>query len=66
MSKLWERVLLNLRMKKRCIDIGPEMPPFLLTALEICTSEKAFKVAPLQASQCRIMDPKHVNTILIT
>lgn len=36
--KLWESVLLTLRMKKMSFDVDPEMLP----ALQICTSEKVF------------------------
>jgi hypothetical protein len=46
LAKLRKRVILNRGMKK-CTDISPEMVPFRVIALQICTSEKVFEVASL-------------------
>jgi hypothetical protein len=45
LAKLCE---LTLRIKKDCIDIGPEMLPIWVITLQICTPEKVFKVASLR------------------
>lgn len=42
MAKLWEPVPLILRMNEGHIDIGPEMLPIRVIALQICASEKVF------------------------